>query len=94
MTFSHPKHGTLTVGSRVGRSRICTDSDGKQYTFSSKMINKLSGPKTEGPTTASPEEFVASVGLYLESLGDGPVQQATARDVWLLTDKLLSAPKL
>lgn len=91
---NHPDYGPLTVHERTpgGRSRRCTSADGTNYTLSVKVLNKLSGrAQTAGPI--APEDFVASVQLYLDGLS-GPVQDRTARQVWEMCDRMLSAPKL
>ena len=85
-TIEHPEHGTLTIGSRVGRSRVCTKQDGSTVTLSSKLINKLTAP---GPTPAAPEEFVASCVAYLESMADGPERLNTAKSLWEYCDRVL-----
>lgn len=90
-TLDHPEHGKLTVGARTGRSRVCTKADGTEVTLSSKLINKLSKPAM-GPI--APEDFVESVKLYLESMGDTPQRLHTAKDVWLLCDTYLNAPEI
>lgn len=92
-TVNHPEYGLLTIHERTGRSRRCTDSEGRSYTLSSKVLNKLCGQASAvlGSIPVAPEEFVHSVKLYLDGLS-GPEQDRTAREVWALADTYLVAP--
>jgi len=89
MILQHPDYGPLTVGDHVpgGRSRECIKEDGSKVILSSKAINALERMTREQAPIA-PEDFVASVALYLRGL-NGTVKDATTRNVWEICDRIL-----